>query len=56
MAGKYWLFGGILVVICSLVFEHAVTVTILLLIAVIITVIPVVYSYTCYKRISKKIV
>ena len=56
MAGKYWFWGGIIVVICSLLFEHAVAVKILLVIAAVITVIPVVYSHRCYKRISEKVV
>ncbi len=53
MAGKYWFWGGILIVLCSLYFEHAEMVVILLVTAVIISVIPIVYSYTCYRKIKK---
>jgi uncharacterized membrane protein len=53
MAGKYWFIGGILVVICSLLFEHAVAIKILLVVAAVITVIPVAFSYFEYRKVSK---
>ncbi len=50
MAGKYWLFGGILIILSSLIFKVELLKIIMLSVTAIICIVPIVFSY----KISKK--
>jgi len=55
MAGRYWFFGGLIIVISSLFLDHSMTVTVLLVVTTVIAIVPIVYSYMCYKKTVNKI-
>ena len=50
LAGKLWLAGGIAITIATLLFSHKTGFIIMLGIVVLITLIPVVFSYQYYKK------
>ena len=52
LGGKLWFVGGIIVVLSSLVLNKQSNFTLFLIITVIITIIPIVFSYTEYKKNS----
>lgn len=54
LAGKMWFVGGLLVVFSSLVLPKEQNFTLFLVITVIITVVPVVYSYLLFREINKE--
>jgi uncharacterized membrane protein len=56
MAGRYWFFGGILIVVSSLFLDHSATVTVLLVVTAVIAIIPIGFSYFCYKKTVNKAV
>lgn len=51
--GKMWLAGGIIAVLCGLFLKESVNIFIFISITVIITIIPVIYSYIVFKDINK---
>lgn len=50
LGGKLWFLGGILIVIFSLLLKEQQNFTIFILITVVITVVPIVYSYLKFKN------
>src|SRR5690606_4175256 len=55
LAGKLWFVGGIIIVISSLVVSKAYNTYLFLVITAIIALIPVLYSYIQFKKVSKVI-
>lgn len=53
MASKYWFWGGLIIVISSLLLNHQHLIAVILITVLIISVIPVVYSYLCFQKIKK---
>jgi len=53
MAGKLWFVGGFLVVIFSLVLNYQLNMKIFLAITLVITVVPIIYSYLAFKSHKK---
>jgi len=53
LGGKMWFIGGIIVVISSLILEKQTNFTLFMVITGIITVIPIIYSYLIFNKISK---
>jgi len=53
LGGKMWFIGGIIAVISSLILEKQTNFTLFMVITGIITVIPIVYSYLIFNKISK---
>lgn len=54
LAGKMWFVGGLLVVFCSLILVKEKNMIWFAVITVIITVVPVVYSYLLFRDINKE--
>ncbi len=50
LAGRYWFFGGLIIVVSSLFLDHSMTVTVLLVVTTVIAIVPIVYSYMSYKK------
>ena len=50
LAGKLWFAGGIVMMICSLIFDMEASVIVCVTITVIISFIPIIYSYTQFKK------
>jgi uncharacterized membrane protein len=55
LAGRYWFFGGLSIVISSLFLDHSMTVTVLLVVTTVIAIVPIIYSYICYKKTVNKV-
>ena len=53
LAGKLWFAGGLLIVLTSILFDKKTNFTLFAIITVIITLIPVVYSYIKYQSLSQ---
>lgn len=53
LAGKLWILGGLLVVIFSLVIPENINFYLFIIITVIITIVPIVYSYILFKKLKK---
>lgn len=53
LGGKMWFIGGIFVVLSSLILEKQVNFTLFLIVTGVITIIPILYSYTVFKREKK---
>lgn len=54
LAGKMWFVGGLLVVFCSLILAKEKNIIWFVVITVIITVVPFVYSYLLFRDINKE--
>ena len=54
LAGKMWFIGGIVVVLASMALGKQSNLTVFLIITVIISVIPILYSYLQFKKESRK--
>lgn len=52
LGGKIWFVGGLLIVCMSLIFEAQTAATLFVIIAVLITIIPLVHSYIEFKKIK----
>lgn len=52
LAGKIWFVGGLLIILCSILFDNELNFKIFIGIIVVISLIPVVYSFVKYKRLS----
>jgi uncharacterized membrane protein len=52
LAGKMWVIGGLLIVICSLVVPVNLIFYFFISISVVISIVPIVYSYLIYKKIK----
>jgi len=50
MAGKYWFFGGLLIIIFSLILDKKLNTTLFIIITSIIALTPIVYSYLLFKK------
>ncbi|RIV70766.1 SdpI family protein [Flagellimonas aequoris] len=50
LGGKVWFVGGLLVIVCSLLLNKEVNAKVFLGITIIITLIPIVYSYLLYRK------
>ncbi len=53
VAGKYWFAGGLIIIVSSLILNKTANFTLFLSIAVIITLIPIIYSYVLYRKTHK---
>lgn len=53
LAGKWWFFGGLLIVVSSLILDKDVNGIIFISTTILITLIPLVYSYLEYKKLNK---
>ena len=53
LAGKMWFVGGLVIVFCSLILAKEINFTLFAIITVIITVVPVVYSYLLFRKIKE---
>lgn len=53
LAGKMWMVGGIMIILASLTLNERANLTLFAIITVIITLIPVVYSYVRFQRLTK---
>ncbi len=53
LAGKLWFVGGLLIILCSLVFNKSLGSTIFITITIIISVIPIVFSYLRFNKLNK---
>lgn len=53
LAGKLWFVGGLLIIFCSLLFDKSLASTIFITITITIAVIPIVFSYLRFKKITK---
>jgi uncharacterized membrane protein len=54
LAGKIWFVGGLLVVLCSLILGKETNFACFAIITVIITLVPVVYSYMLFRELNKE--
>ncbi|MEO8116255.1 MAG: SdpI family protein [Bacteroidota bacterium] len=54
LAGKLWFAGGIIIALCGLIFSFSIAIIILIAVTIIITVWPVVFSYTYFKGHQNK--
>lgn len=52
LAGKYWFFGGLLIIILSLVLEKELNFKVFIAITLVISILPIVYSFIVYKKIK----
>lgn len=52
LAGKFWFVGGIIIILSSLLLEKKENFTLFLIVTVVITVIPVVYSYFKFRSLN----
>ena len=52
LAGKMWVIGGIVIVICSLVVPENINFYIFISITAVISIVPIVYSYLIYKKLK----
>ena len=52
LAGKMWVIGGIVIVICSLVLPENLNFYFLISITAVISIVPIVYSYLIYKKLK----
>jgi len=52
LAGKMWVIGGIVIVICSLVLPENINFYFLISITAVISIVPIVYSYLIYKKLK----
>ena len=52
LAGKMWVIGGLLIVICSLVVPVNLNFYFFISISAVISIVPIVYSYLIYKKIK----
>lgn len=52
LAGKLWVIGGLLVVICSLVLPEHLNFYFFISITAVISIVPIVYSYLVYKKLK----
>ena len=52
LAGKMWVIGGLLLVICSLVVPENLNFYFFISISAVISIVPIVYSYLIYKKIK----
>ncbi len=53
LGGKVWFIGGLLVIVCSLLFKNEVNTKMFLTITLVIVLIPVIYSYLLYRKQQK---
>ena len=53
LAGKLWFAGGLIIVLSSILLDKKTNFTLFAIITVLITVIPVVYSYIKYRSLSQ---
>jgi len=53
LAGKMWFVGGILIILCCLIFDKTLASIIFISVTLIITIIPVVFSYLRFNKLSK---
>ena len=54
LAGKLWFAGGLMIALCGLVFPFSTAIIILIVITIIITAWPVIFSYTYFKSHPNK--
>jgi len=54
MAGKYWFFGGLIIITSSLILDKKPNFTLFITITTIIAIIPIVYSFLLYKKTETK--
>jgi uncharacterized membrane protein len=52
LAGKMWVIGGIIIVICSLVVPENINFYFFISITAVISIVPIVYSYLIYKKLK----
>ena len=52
LAGKMWVIGGIIIVICSLILPENINFYFLISITAVISIVPIVYSYLIYKKLK----
>ena len=52
LAGKLWVIGGIVIVICSLVLPENLNFYFFISITAVISIVPIVYSYLIYKKLK----
>ena len=52
LAGKMWVIGGIIIVICSLILPENINFYFLISITTVISIVPIVYSYLIYKKLK----
>ncbi len=52
MAGKLWFVGGLLIILCSLIFDKSIGATIFITITLIISAIPILYSYLRFNKLA----
>ena len=52
LAGKMWVIGGIVIVICCLIFPENLNIYFLVSITTLISIVPIVYSYLIYKKLK----
>ena len=52
LGGKLWFVGGIIIIISSLILENQLNLTVFLTITVLISLIPIVYSYLLFRKNS----
>lgn len=55
LGGKLWFVGGILVILASLMFNKDTNFTIFIVITVIISIIPIIYSYVIFREEKKMV-
>ncbi|MSP85435.1 MAG: DUF1648 domain-containing protein [Flavobacteriaceae bacterium] len=52
LAGKMWVIGGIIIIICSLILPENINFYFLISITTVISIVPIVYSYLIYKKLK----
>jgi uncharacterized membrane protein len=50
LAGKFWFVGGLLIIIFSLILNHNTNIIAFFTVTIVITLIPVIYSYISFKK------
>ncbi|WP_299208377.1 SdpI family protein [uncultured Dokdonia sp.] len=55
LAGKLWVVGGLLIIMTSLLIPQPQNLTVFLVITMIITIIPIMYSYVWYKQEKREV-
>lgn len=54
LAGKLWFAGGIFIALCGLIFPFSIALIILIVVAIIIALWPIIFSFTYYKSHQNK--
>ncbi|WP_452222906.1 SdpI family protein [Lacinutrix chionoecetis] len=52
LGGKYWFFGGLLIILLGFILEPKLNMTVFIIISTLIAIIPIIYSYIVFKKLK----